>query len=363
MNLSIHFRNGTVKALTRRLEDAYRWGNARLVRRITALLDVAQNIPVETIARRLCISETSVYRWLRAFLLERYASLVYRTSPGRPAKLTKIQKTRLRKLVTAGPEKAGYPTGCWSRLLIQNLIQREFGVLYDEQYVCELLHGLGFSFQKARFVSDHLDEEARRAWMQQKWPKILARARRSGALLLFEDEASFAQWGSLGYTWAPVGQQPVVKTTGKRKGYKVFGAIDYFTGRLFYHGSTERFTTVTYQAYLLTILAQTDQPIIVIHDGAKYHTSKDLQSFLAQQPRLTVFQLPSYSPDYNPIEFLWKNLKRRATHNRYFPEFETLITSVADALVYYAQHADEVKQLMGAYCNDKLANSPTMPKR
>jgi transposase len=105
------------------------------------------------------------------------------------------------------------------------------------------------------------------------------------------------------------------------------------TDRFFYHASSERFTSVTYQAYLLTLLAQTDQPIIVIHDGAKYHTSKDLQTFLAQQPRLTVFQLPSYSPDYNPLEFLWKNLKRRATHSCYFPELETLITSVADALV------------------------------
>ncbi len=362
MNLSIHFRNGTVKALTRRLEDAYRRGDVRLVRRITALLDIAQNIPVATIAQRLCISETSVYRWLTAFLLESYASLAYRRSPGRPAKLTKTQKTRLTQLITAGPEKAGYPTGCWSRLLIQNLIQREFGVLYDEQYVCELLRNLGFSFQKARFVSDHLDEAARQEWMRQIWPKILTQARRTGALVLFEDEASFAQWGSLGYTWAPVGQQPVVKTTGKRKGYKVFGAIDYFSGRLFYHGSTERFTALTYQAYLLTILAQTPQPIILIHDGAKYHTSKDLQQFLAQQPRLTVLQLPSYSPDYNPIEYLWKNTKRRATHNRYFPEFETLITSVSEALAYYAQHADEVKRLMGIYCAEKLATPPTTPK-
>ena len=64
-----------------------------------------------------------------------------------------------------------------------------------------------------------------------------------------------------------------------------------------------------------------------------------------------------------PVEYLWKNLKRRATHNRYFPEFETLITSVADALVYFAQHADEVKQLMGAYCTDKLAAHHTTPKR
>ncbi len=47
---------------------------------------------------------------------------------------------------------------------------------------------------------------------------------------------AFAQWGSLAYTWAVRGQQPVVKTGGKRKGYKVFGLIEYFTGRLFWHG-------------------------------------------------------------------------------------------------------------------------------
>ena len=46
-----------------------------------------------------------------------------------------------------------------------------------------------------------------------------------GGLLLFGDEASFTQWGSLGYTWAPSGQQPVVRTTGRRKAYR--GAINY----------------------------------------------------------------------------------------------------------------------------------------
>ena len=61
-------------------------------------------------------------------------------------------------------------------------------------------------------------------------------------MLLFGDEASFAQWGSLSYTWAPRGQQPLVLTCGRRKAYKVFGLIDYFTGRLFTHGQTERFT-------------------------------------------------------------------------------------------------------------------------
>src|SRR5262245_58103522 len=88
------------------------------------------------------------------------------------------------------------------------------------QYVCTLLNNLGFSFQKARFVSDHLDAAKRLTWLEEKWPALVRAAKRRKGLILFEDEASFAQWGSLSYTWARRGQQPEVPTSGKRKGYK-----------------------------------------------------------------------------------------------------------------------------------------------
>ena len=44
--------------------------------------------------------------------------------------------------------------------------------------------------------------------------------------MLFADEASCAQWGSRSDTWSRRGQQPEVKTSGTRKGYKVFGAME-----------------------------------------------------------------------------------------------------------------------------------------
>ena len=116
---------------------------------------------------------------------------------GRKSKLTKTQKERIKELVMAGPLAVDYPTGCWTSLLIQHLILTEFGVLYNRHYVCSLLHSLGFSFQKARFVSDHLDTQRRQQWMEEEWPKILKEASEKRALLLFGDEASFPQWGSL----------------------------------------------------------------------------------------------------------------------------------------------------------------------
>lgn len=196
-------------------------------------------------------------------------------------------------------------TACWTSVLIRVLIWREFGVLYNCQYVCTLLHNLGFSFQKARLVSDHLDAARRQHWLQQAWPRMLRAAQRQKGLVLFEDEASFAQWGSLSSTWARRGQQPEVKTSGKRKGYKVFGAIEYFSGRLLYQGIEGRFNSESYQGFLQSIMAQTTQPLFLIHDGARYHTSAAPQAFLAaHRDRITVEPLPLYSPDYNPIEYL-----------------------------------------------------------
>jgi hypothetical protein len=48
--------------------------------------------------------------------------LRYGTAPGRPSKLTATQKARLKDLIAAGPLAAGYPTGCWSSVLLQDLI-------------------------------------------------------------------------------------------------------------------------------------------------------------------------------------------------------------------------------------------------
>ncbi len=250
----------------------------------------------------------------------------------------------------AGPEAAGDATGCWNAALVQQLIEREFGKSFHVNYISTLLKNLGFRYQKARFVSDHLDEVARKRWRKRQWPALLRSARRQGALLLVADEASFAQWGSLSYTLALRGEQPVVKTTGKRKGYKVMGMVDYFSGRLFFEGGTGRLTATRSCTFLASILAQTSQPLVVIQDGASYHTAAETRQFVAQHAdRLSVHQLPSYSPDYNPIEHLWRNVKRDKTHNRYFPTFEALIEAVETALTTFQNDPAAVRQLMGSH--------------
>jgi len=351
MQIRLTLSNRTRQTLLHRLYQAYAGGNIRLIRRVHCLLYLAEGKTVAEVARVLNLGEQTVYDYVRTFLLRGLRSLNYKRPSGRPPKLTQTQRKELGKLIDAGPEKAGYESGCWTAVLIQDLIEKRFGVVYHPLYVAELLKNMGFSYQKGRFESDYLDKAARAAWMAEQWPAILRLAQKKHALILFGDEASFAQWGSLSYTWARTGHQPTVKTSGKRKAYKVFGLIDFFTGRLFYRGHTGRFNSDSYADFLLEVMQQTSQHLILIQDGAKYHTSKAMTLFFQEHAdRLTMFQLPSYSPDFNPIEFLWKKVKKQATHLRYFPDFDTLVEKVEDALLHFANTPTEITALMGRYC-------------
>jgi transposase len=190
----------TVKALENALRQAYRAGDAKLVKRVTALLRLSRQEPATRIAADLDCSVGSIYNWLKNLVYAGVAALKVSWRGGRKSKLSPSQKKRLCELLRAGSLAAGFKSACWNAAMIQVLIWREFKVFYNVQYLSELLGNLGFSFQKARFVSDHLDEAKRQRWLKDTWPTVLAQAQAAHGLLLFGDEASFAQWGSLGYT-------------------------------------------------------------------------------------------------------------------------------------------------------------------
>jgi len=316
-----------------------------------ALFALADNLSVRETAERLSLGEQTIRDYRHAFLLEGVASLKYKRPPGRPSKLTKSQRRELSDLIKAGPQASGYPSGCWNTPMIQDLIWCQFGATDNPHYLSTLLNHMGFSYQKARFVSDHLNEAKRLEWRRTRWPKILRQARQQQTLLLFGDEARFAPWGSLSYTWAPKGQQPEGPTSGKRKGYKIFGLMDYFTGQFFYKSQTGRFNSESYAAFVLDVLSQTKQHVIVIQDGARYHTSKAMKAFFeTHADRLTIEQLPAYSPDFNPIEHLWKKVKKEATHLKDFPECTDWQQEVDRALLHFAHTPSEITVLMARYC-------------
>ncbi|WP_321494824.1 IS630 family transposase [uncultured Desulfobacter sp.] len=305
------------KALEKALSVARNLGQYTVSNRIRSILAIAEGKGVGEIASILRVSPATIRQWLTKYLTGGLKALrtVHKQS-SRLSRLTKTQKS-------------------------------------------QLLKNLGFSYQKACFSvggKDPDNQRKREDWLSKTWSEILNQAEKENAYLLFGDEVSFPQWGSLTYTWAPKGQQPTVQTSGCRKGYKVFGLIDYFTGKFFYKTLEGRFNSESYKDFLWGVFLKTRKKIILIQDGARYHTSKAMKLFFDQFKHwVTVYQLPSYSPDYNPIEKLWKNIKTAEIHLHYFPTFDSLKQKVEKALLRHSNQQKAICNLFGFYHEIKVA--------
>ncbi|MDM8541517.1 transposase [Desulfococcaceae bacterium HSG9] len=125
---------------------------------------------------------------------------------------------------------------------------------------------------------------------------------------------------------------------------KIFGVIEFFRGSFHYMEMEGKFNGEPYTTFLKKALSQYNCPVIPVEDGAPYHGARVVKNFVENegQDRLSIYRLPSYSPDFNPIEKLWKNTKRDATHCKFFPTFDDIRTSVVKTFKKYMQDDNKV---------------------
>src|SRR3989338_6060950 len=135
---------------------------------------------------------------------------------------------------------------------------------------------------KSRFllkIAFEKDEKAVKKWIKEEWSKINEIARRQQAMLYFQDEAGVSLIPYLRTTWAPKGEKPVIKVTGKKGGVCVSSAISP-VGRMVFRIEKGRMTSETYIDFLAKIILQHPRrKVVVISDNAPIHISKSVQSF------------------------------------------------------------------------------------
>lgn len=145
------------------------------------------------------------------------------------------------------------------------------------------------------------------------------KARACRGVVLFEDEASFWLDGTLHRTWAPVGRQPRVDTYGQRKTAHVFGAVNLTTAS-FHYRFAPVFNGTTFFAFLRQLVAAyKGQKIFLIIDNAPAHwLDEDGKAWLrANLDLIELHRLPAYSPEFMPVEGIWKQTRKMTTHNKF----------------------------------------------
>jgi transposase len=124
------------------------------------------------IARHLGVSEATVSKWKKKLKTEGAEALEPRQATGRPPKLDKEAKQSLLKILEDGARASGFSTEQWTQARVKQVIKREFGVSYHQNYISRLLHEMGWSVQKPDPRAIERDEELIAAWLSKDWPRI-----------------------------------------------------------------------------------------------------------------------------------------------------------------------------------------------
>src|SRR4051794_27904815 len=160
-------------------------------------------------------------------------------------------------------------------------------------------------------------DEAVRRWLEVDYPQLVKRAYRERAEILWADESGLRSDHSAGRTWAPLGQTPVTKGTGKRFKANMIAAISN-TGTLRFRVFDQKFTGPVFLDFLKRLVKDAKgRKVMLILDGHPAHRARVVRDWVAANPHLIELHfLPGYSPELNPAECLNQDVKTNALGRR-----------------------------------------------
>jgi transposase len=268
-------------------------------------------VPANDVADTLRVDRSSVFRWKKEYAAGGLAALKPTTAAGPATKLTGSQIGELRALIVgADPRQFGFAFALWTRDLVAELIEVRFGVVMSASAVGRMLRREGLSPQRPLWRAYQADPAKVERWKTEEFPAIAAEAKAAGGLVFFGDEAAMRSDYHGGTTWGEVGHTPVVATTGARHRVNMISAVSP-QGKLHFRlveGIVDADAFIAYCGALAADYA--GRPVYLIIDGHPAHRAKATKEWVAaQKGRIKLFYLPGYSPQLNPDEWVWKNVK------------------------------------------------------
>ena len=278
------------------------------------------------VARDMDLYTNRIFIWLAAYRSGGWDALRARKAMGRPKRLNAKQIRWIYDTVTTkNPLQFKLPFALWTRAQLQKLIERRFSVKLSLVSVGRLLAQLGLTCQRPLFRAYQQDRSLVERWLKEEYPKLRARAKREKAEIFFQDESGVRSDFHSGTTWAPKGKTPVVRVTGQRFSLNMISAVSP-RGELRFMVVRGGVNASVFIGFLKRLVHGQRRPIYLVVDGHPSHRAKKVKDYVASlQGKLRLVFLPPYSPELNPDELVWNDVKNNGVAR-------TLIHGPADLL-------------------------------
>lgn len=196
-------------------------------------------------------------------------------------------------------------------------VEKEFGIVYTRGGMTSLLHRLGFSYKKPKGVPGKANLKAQKRFLNQY------NAVKAHGPVYFGDSTHPMLNPVLASGWIKKGTEFEVKTNSGRQRVNINGAIEINSLQVVSR-SCKTVDKLSMCELLRAIRAQNpgSDKIYLVLDNAPYNRSLMVRD-LARNLGIRILYLPPYSPNLNPIERLWKFMKKKVMANTHYPDLDT----------------------------------------
>ena len=159
--------------------------------------------------------------------------------------------------------------------------------------------------------------------------------------LMFQDEARFGRMARIRRCWAPAPLRPTVRNGYEREFTYVYGAVSPREGQLDWSLS-QKMNTAQMNGFLLQVSqAHAQEFIVMVVDGASSHKAKEL----VVPENIRLIRLPGYSPELNPEEHIWDEVREKGFPNLLLDRMELVVARLKAELSVRAAEPDRVRSI------------------
>jgi transposase len=301
------------------------------------------------VAKAMGINRVTIYGWLARYRSGGWSALDASKRGGRKPKLDAKALQWIYKTVTdKNPLQLKFTFALWTSKMIGQLIYKRFGVKLSKASVCRLLVQMGLTPQRPIWRAYQQKPEVVQRWLNEEYPKIKKMAQRMKAQIFFGDEAGVRSDHHAGTTWGVKGKTPIVSSTGARFGLNMISAVSA-QGEFRFMVVKGRVGARQFIEFIKRLIRGSSRKVFLIVDSYPAHKARSVASFIeAIKDRFRLFFLPPYSPELNPDECVWNDVKNNSIGRQVLTTPEQL----HGAVIRHLRFIQNTKGRVRAYFNN-----------
>ena len=307
--------------------------------RVCVILSIDEGLSYSTIQTIFGISGDTITRYKSRFVnggMELLLDNNYKSYTGRLSELELEQLDQLlsEKVYTSAKQ-------------VSQLLEQQFGKRYSESHVSRLLRKLGYVYKKPKQYPAKVDRQKQKECATQITQQ-LQQSDDNKSVVLFADSVHPLHNTKPDYGWIKKGQTKWLPSNGGRKRYNLTGVIN---GR-----KPEQITLMNAKSInenvIIELLKQINKryrhkdKVYIWADQARYYTSTKVKKWIAGQNRIVLQYLPSYSPNLNLIERLWKYMRKKVINNTYYENYQDFVKAIDSFYQNIKRYKEELRSLI-----------------